>query len=125
MKCLVVLSHLMSKDCELGVEAIARSLLAIERYANDDYEFLVTIGWAYRGDCDTAISNIVREFILTHSNIDHESVISLSSSRDTVGDAYFCLEYVQNLSLDEIHIVTSDYHVDRVDMIFNKIDTGN
>ena len=121
MKCLVVLSHLMSKDCELGIESIARSRLAIKRFVKDEYEFLITIGWAYRADCDTPISNVVKDFILENSDIDRHSIISISSSRDTVGDAYYCLEYLQKFSLREIHIVTSDYHVNRVDLIFKKI----
>ena len=121
MKYLLVLSHLMSKDCELGTESIARCMLAIERFANDKYDFLITMGWAYRVDCKTPISYVVRDFILANSEIDHQSIVTLSSSRDTVGDAYFCLEHLQNINLGEIHIVTSDYHQHRTTLIFNKI----
>tara|TARA_B100000767_G_C19704793_1_gene510044 strand:+ start:746 stop:1291 length:546 start_codon:yes stop_codon:yes gene_type:complete len=111
----------MSKNCELDAESIARSQLAIERFVNNEYEFLITIGWAYRVDCDTPISNVVKDFIIENSDIDQDSVVSISSSRDTVGDAYYCLEYLLKLNLREIHIVTSDYHVRRVDLIFKKI----
>ena len=121
MKCLGVLSHLMSKDCILDDESVARSKLAIEQFSKDEYEFLITIGWAYRADCATPISDVVRNFILENSEINESSIISLTSSRDTVGDAYYCLEYLHNLSMDEMHIVTSDYHVERVELIFNKI----
>ena len=44
MKCLGVLSHLMSKDCILDDESVARSKLAIEQFSKDEYEFLITIG---------------------------------------------------------------------------------
>ena len=121
MKCLVVLSHLMSKDCELGVESVARSELAIEKFLNDNYEFLITIGWAYRADCATPIADVVSNFILDNSNIEQSLIKSLISSRDTVGDAYYCLEYLSETSLSEIHVVTSDYHMDRVNLIFNKM----
>ncbi len=121
MKCLIVLSHCMSTCCELGVESVARSLLAAERFSSGDYEFLITIGWAYRKDCDTPISDVVKDFIVANSDIDDQSVVSLAASRDTVGDAYYSLEYLQHVSLDEIHIVTSDYHVRRTEMIFKKI----
>ena len=111
----------MSKDCELGDESIARCMLAIERFSNNKYDFLITMGWAYRVDCDTPISHVVRDFILANSEIDHQSIVTLSSSRDTAGDAYFCLEHLQNSDLGEIHIVTSDYHQHRTALIFNKI----
>ena len=121
MKCLVVLSHLMSKDCDLGVESVARSELAIEKFLNENYEFLITIGWAYRADCATPIADVVSNFILDNSNIEQSLIKSLISSRDTVGDAYYCLEYLSETSLSEIHVVTSDYHMDRVNLIFNKM----
>ena len=121
MKCLGVLSHLMSIDCRLDSESVARSKLAIEQFSKDEYEFLITIGWAYRADCATPISDVVKDFILKNSAINESLIISLTSSRDTVGDAYYCLEYLHNLSMDEMHIITSDYHAERVELIFNKI----
>tara|TARA_A100001011_G_C13930207_1_gene682842 strand:+ start:114 stop:659 length:546 start_codon:yes stop_codon:yes gene_type:complete len=111
----------MSKDCDLGVESVARSELAIEKFSNDNYEFLITIGWAYRADCTTPIADVVSDFILDNSNITRDLIKSLTSSRDTVGDAYYCLEYLSETSLSEIHIVTSDYHMDRVNLIFNRM----
>ena len=38
MKALVVLSHLMSKDCDLEVESISRAELAIEKFSNKEYD---------------------------------------------------------------------------------------
>lgn len=121
MKYLVVLSHLMSKDCELGVESVARSQLAIKMFTQEDYEFIITIGWAYRSDCVTPISYVVKDFILNNSDFEQDAIISLTSSRDTVGDAYYCLEYLHKYPISEIHVVTSDYHVERVRLIFEKI----
>lgn len=121
MKCLVVLSHLMSKECKLSVESVARSQLAIKHFSKDAYEFLITIGWAYRADCANPISEVIKNFILTNSEIEQKSIVSLTSSRDTVGDAYYCLEYLHNAPMDEIHIVTSDYHKERAEHIFTKI----
>ncbi len=121
MKCLVVLSHLMSKDCMLGVESVARCELAIKKFNTEDYNFIITIGWDYRADCTTSISDVVKKFILENSHISESSILSLASSRDTVGDAYYCLKYLFNTPVDELHVVTSDYHVNRVELIFNKI----
>lgn len=119
MKCLVVLSHLMSKDCDLGKESIARSKLAIEYFSSGIYDFLITIGWDYRSDCSTPIADVVRTFILNNSKIDKSVIIPLTSSRDTVGDAYYSLDYLRDSFISEAHIVTSDYHVERATKIFN------
>lgn len=120
MKCLVVLSHLMSKKCELSDESVARSRLATQRFCSSAYRFLITLGWAYREDCPP-IAEVMKEHILSISELDWHSIVSLSSSRDTVGDAYYCLEHLDNIPLSEIHVVTSDYHVKRVELIFGKM----
>lgn len=120
MKFLVVLSHLMSQKSELGAESCARARLAIEKFNADKYEFLITSGWDYRGDCETPISDVVKDFIVENSDIESDSIVSLSMSRDTVGDAYYCLEYLQQYPIKQLHVVTSDYHVSRAEIIFKK-----
>ena len=121
MKCLVVLSHLMSEKGVLGVESLARAKLAIDIFKAGNFRFLVTIGWAYRSDCDIPISDVVRDYITQNSDIDSSSIISLPDARDTVGDAYFCLQFSQLKNVKELFVVTSDYHVYRTKMIFQKI----
>lgn len=121
MKCLIVLSHLMSENCYLGIESIARSKLAIEKFSSNDYDLLITIGWAYRVDCAIPIADVVKKYILKNSNIEKRYITSLTSSRDTVGDAYYCLDYFRDAPLSELHIITSDYHVERVKIIFKAI----
>ncbi len=119
MKCLVVLSHLMSQDCVLGDESVARAKLAIDSFNAENYAHLITIGWAYRLDCDTPISDVFRQYIVKNSDIDPSSVVSLPYSRDTVGDAFFSLKFSQLNGVKELLIVTSDYHVNRTQRIFD------
>ena len=121
MKELVVLSHLMTKDGILEVESEARAKLAIDKFSSNKYDCLITIGWAYRDDSTTPIANVVKKYIAEHSAIDEGSIISLTKSRDTVGDAFFCLEFFADLEITELHIITSDYHVKRTKIIFNSI----
>ena len=88
MKALVVLSHLMTKDGILEVESEARSKLAIDKFSSKKYGCLITIGWAYRDDSTTPIANVVKKYIVEHSVIDEGSIICVTKSRDTVGDAF-------------------------------------
>ena len=121
MKLLVVLSHLMSKECDLEVESIARAKLAIDKFSGNEYDSLVTIGWDYLADCTTPIADVVKNYILENSSIDKNSIISITKSRDTVGDAFYCLDFFNNIKLTKLHVVTSDYHINRTNIIFNSI----
>jgi uncharacterized SAM-binding protein YcdF (DUF218 family) len=121
MNLLVVLSHLMSKDCRLGVESIARAEFAIEKFSCNEFDRLVTLGWDYRSDCVTPMADVVKNYIINKSNIEKNSIIPITKSRDTVGDAFYCLDFFNDVRLTKIHVVTSDYHVDRTRIIFNKM----
>jgi uncharacterized SAM-binding protein YcdF (DUF218 family) len=121
MNLLVVLSHLMSRDCNLEVESIARADLAINKFYCNEFDTLVTLGWDYRADCTTPIADVVKNYILRNSFISRRSIVSITNSRDTVGDAFYCLDFFNDIKLTTIHVVTSDYHVDRTRIIFNNM----
>ena len=121
MKSIVVLSHLMSKNCVLGEESVARAKLAIETFQTGEFQYLVTSGWAYRSDSKTPISDVVADYIINNSDIDHCCVVSSPYSRDTVGDAYFARKLSQLREADGLVIVTSDYHVKRTQKIFKTL----
>lgn len=121
MNLLVVLSHLMSKNCELGEESVARADMAIKIFSCDEYDKLVTLGWDYRVDCDVPIAEVVSDYILKNSDIKKASVIAIRESRETVGDAVFCLDFFRGSKLKKIVVVTSDYHVARTKFIFSRV----
>lgn len=125
MNLLVVLSHLMSEELVLGDESAARAELAIKLFLNNEFDQLVTLGWDYRSDCSVAIADVVRDYIIKHSDIDENSIAAIKSSRDTVGDAIYCLEYFSDKRLTKIKVVTSDYHVNRTKTIFDSVSAGS
>ena len=111
----------MSKNCELGEESVARANLAIKMFSCNEYDKLVTLGWDYRIDCDTPIAEVVSDYILKNSDIEKASIIAINESRDTVGDALYCLNFFRDSKLTKVVVVTSDYHVDRTRFIFNHV----
>ena len=121
MHLVVVLAHLMSKSCELGNESVARADMAIKLFSSDQYDKLVTLGWDYRADCDVPIADVMRDYILKNSDIDNSLIMAVRESRDTVGDAFYCLDYFRSSKLKKIVVVTSDYHVERTKFIFNRV----
>ena len=121
MKVLAVLSHHMSSKGVLGDESIARANLAIQTFKENNYNFLITSGWAYSSGCSIPISDVVAEYVSNISDIDTSKIISDSNSRDTVGDAYFIRRHLEAKKFSEITVITSDYHIKRTEIIFNQI----
>jgi hypothetical protein len=121
MRSVAVLSHLMSENCILSDESIARAQYAIKIYSKFKCKFIITSGWAYREGCSVPISDVFAEYILLNSNIASDRIISIPLSRDTVGDAFFIRRLLKERNLKELLVVTSDYHVKRAGVIFKKV----
>lgn len=119
MKVLIVLSHLMDKHGKLGPESLARANKAIDVCNHRDCGLLITSGWAYRDDVSLAISDVMSSYIGEKINNKNCTICSDSNARDTVGDAFFARRRLVQTDLEELIVVTSDYHVNRAKIIFD------
>ena len=80
---------------------------------------MITSGWAYRDDSDLSISTAVKTHLVEKYAVDPVNIIEDRSARDTVGDALFVkYNIVRRLDIRTLHAVSSDYHLPRVQIIF-------
>ena len=86
---LIVLSNFMNKDGILNKESKSRAFKAIDIYSKYSIKYIITSGWNYRKDSEINISDAFKSFITSNSSIQENKIISSSTSRDTVGDAFF------------------------------------
>ncbi len=115
----LVLAHLMDERCVLNDESRGRADLAISVASRYRAAHVVTSGWDYRPDSDTAIASVMKAYIDEHTNAAAPGVIAETASRDTVGDAvFFKANVLPELEIDHLHVVTSDYHLPRTREIF-------
>ena len=124
MNTLIILSHLMSSSLELSSESKSRAILAIKLSKEFEFKNIITSGWSYRADVDIPICNVMKNFLLQNSSITSKTILVNDQARDTVGDAYFCSIMQELEKVKCIHVVTSDYHVERAKVIFSEIFRG-
>ena len=108
----------MSKEGVLSNESVERAKKAISLFEKYKLNFLITSGWNYRLDSELFLCEVVRQYIIENSKIDPKRIITLPKTRDTVGEAFFCLRQSQEIGIEKLYIVTSDYHKQRVKKIF-------
>lgn len=119
---IIVLGNFMDKFGQLNEESCSRLDLVIEKFHNKKYSFIITSGWDYHGKYDTAMAVSMKSYLVKNSDISHELVFTEENSRDTVGDAIFTKKnVVKKKGLFNLLVVTSDYHVHRVNKIFSFI----
>ena len=111
----------MDSNGELDKETLARIELAIELYKKKEFDFIITSGRDYKGNSDIKIGEAVAEIIKDQYSIAKNKVLVDVLSRDTVGDAFFLRRnLITPHGINSITVVTTNYHVQRTDMIFKK-----
>ena len=119
VKFIIVLANEMGPTGELNEESTARANFAVQLALMDPQTTLLTPGWAYRPDSSVRIGDAMKDFILRSFDGNSISVVSHLDSKDTVGDAIYCREYIEDLgSSFSLDVVTSDYHRERALRIF-------
>jgi uncharacterized SAM-binding protein YcdF (DUF218 family) len=110
----------MSKEGELGVESVARAKLAGQLYQKRNLDLIVTSGWAYRDDSDIEIGLVFASYLQDNFAVEAKHIIADTHARDTVGDAFFIRRALRNYHIDNLTIVSSDYHAQRTKLIFDR-----
>tara|TARA_B100000035_G_scaffold72540_1_gene59893 strand:- start:23018 stop:23605 length:588 start_codon:yes stop_codon:yes gene_type:complete len=117
----IVLCHLMNKDGVLNEESKLRANLAKKIFFEKKCDFLLTLGHDYRKDSNLPISHSFKNY-LVKENLPSNKIFTDINSRDTVGDAIFSRLFIEEKKFfKKIYIVSSDYHIKRVQIIFKKI----
>jgi len=120
MNVVAVLSHLMSKEGELGVESLARANATGELYKQRNLDLIVTSGWAYRDDSELEIGLVFSRYLQDNCGVNAKHIIADTNARDTVGDAFFIRRALRTHDVDSLVVVSSDYHARRTQLIFER-----
>ena len=119
---IIVLGNYMDESGQLNKESCSRLDLAIDVFRKNKHAFIITSGWDYYAEYNIAIADAMKSYIVNNSLISHELVLTETNSRDTVGDAIFTkINIIKKKSMNNLLIVTSDYHVSRTHKIFSYI----
>ena len=116
---IIVLAHHLSGDGQLDAQSRARMVAAVAAYATKQAPYIVTTGWDLHGTFNRPIAQAMREFALAQHAISPKAIHCDAHSRDTVGDAVFTKRnIIQALGAKHLLIISSDYHLARVQAIF-------
>jgi len=119
---IIALGNFMDESGQLNKETCSRLDLAIDVFYKNKHALIITSGWDYDAEYKIAIADAMKSYIVNNSHIQDELVLTETNSRDTVGDAIFTkINIIKKKSIDDLLIVTSDYHVSRAYKIFSYI----
>jgi len=115
----IVLANEMDSNGILNKESALRADLAAKLTDELDVPYVVTCGWAYRGDSPILIADAFKSYLIS-VGVKSDKIITEINSRDTVGDAVFTrMNISEPRGFKNVCVVTSNYHVPRTTKIFN------
>lgn len=116
----IILSNHMNAEGQLNDESARRASKGVEVFKESNAKVIITCGWAYRNDSSIAIGDAFKHHLVERYEINDEKILVETTSRDTVGDAYFTkINIVDPSQWKRLIVVTSDYHVKRTIEVFN------
>ena len=120
MKPVVVLANWMDENGLLNSETSSRLDKSIELLRNGRSHLLL-MGWPCVKGCEISIAEAMESYCIT-LGVPANQLLLDKRSRDTVGDAIYSRLYLNQFNdVSDITVVSSDYHIDRVRVVFNQI----
>ncbi|WP_425642708.1 ElyC/SanA/YdcF family protein [Marinomonas gallaica] len=124
-KAVLVLSNLMDDDEIINHETQQRCLEAIRLFRQERLDYMITSGWIYDARFSISLSEATARFLRVNG-VKSNCILQNRASRDTVGDALFTrLHLLARHNIQELTVVTSDYHLHRTRIIFQQLLPSN
>ena len=125
-KLCICLSHQISKDLSLSFDALERIKKTGKVFEDIKANFFVTTGCQYDIHLHEPMCKIMSKYASNNLNVNKKNIIEISEAKDTVGEALFLKITLKklNIKIDEMHLITSDWHIERSREIFDFIFGG-
>ena len=118
MHIIAVLGAQNDPDGTLSPLAVARAETALAEYrCHHCAMMLVTGGYGHFNPTQRPHAHYVAQYLL-HNGLQRQDLLPLAISDNTVEDAAVARMIAHGLPLSTLHVVTSEYHLDRARMIF-------
>lgn len=121
MKILIVLGSPNSDDGKLGTIALDRLDRCLELFNSTDNQIICTGGFGPQFNTAPKAHAVYAKNYLMTKGIPEASFLGHALSSNTVEDAVKVKEILVKHNFDSLVIISSDFHLDRVRLIFDEI----
>ena len=117
MNFIIVLGNKLLPNGDLSQILINRLDKTYELYNAGKYDYIIVSGGKIDNSKYTEASQMKQYLI--GLKIPTNKIIKEERSRDTIENAVECQKIIDNLDVQEITVITSDFHLERVKHVFN------
>lgn len=121
MKAIVVLGSPNSPEGELFLMAKKRLDKCYEAYLSNKYAIILTGGFGLHFNTSNYPHHHLTKQYLIQKGVNNQDIIAFLDSSNTVQDATMLLPILAQNPIEHLIIITSDYHRERVEFIFQSV----
>lgn len=121
MKALVVLGSLNSEEGSLGPISLDRLNYCARIFDPKEHYIVCTGGFGAHFNTTNKAHAVYAMNYLMHNGVGSERFLEPALSGNTVEDAVMTKEILLSYNLDSLIVVTSDFHLERVKLIFDEV----
>jgi uncharacterized SAM-binding protein YcdF (DUF218 family) len=121
MTAIVVLGSPNSPEGELFLMAKKRLDKCYEEYLSNKYSIILTGGFGVHFNTSNHPHHYWAKEYLISKGVDSQDIIAFADSANTVQDATMLLPILTQNPIKNLIIITSDYHLERVEFIFKSV----
>ena len=122
MKIIIILGEKLKENGNMSLNLINRLDKGVEIYNKYENKLIIVTGGRVQRSTDFSESYQMKKYLINTSNIEKNKIIEETSSNDTIENSKNCLKIINKLeNILEIIIISSEYHIERVSIIFNYI----
>ena len=121
MTAIVVLGSPNSPEGELFPMAKKRLDKCYQEYLFNEYPIILTGGFGVHFNTSIHPHHHLAKEYLIQKGVDNQDIIAFLDSTNSVRDATMLLPVLANNPIKHLIIITSDYHVERVEFIFKSV----
>ncbi len=119
---IIVLGSTNNQDgniSDIGLQRLNKGITLLNTF-KDSYIILTGGFGSHFNTTNTPYSTYAKDFLIKN-RISETRILDCVLSKDTIEDAKLTLPLIKEITPKNIHIVSSDFHMERVKYIFNKV----
>ena len=121
MTAIIVLGSPNTPEGELLPMAKKRLGKCYQEYLSNQYPIILTVGFGPHFNTSIHPHHHLAKEYLIQEGVDYQDIIAFLDSTNSVQDATMLLPVLMENPFKHLKIITSDYHVERVEFIFKSV----
>ena len=121
VKACICLAHEIVEKNKLSKDFVKRLEKSYDEFHNNQHNYFILTGGKHRLIKNKSVAKLAYNYLFDKYRLKKEFTLFAEDARDTVGEAIYTKNILNNLKIKNVSIITSDWHLLRAKKIFSQV----